>query len=500
LNALTKLQVRSLLQRAQAEFHAAAYGEARVTSRHVLELDLNNADAYHMLGAIATQEKNFAEAETLLAKAISMNRRSPHFFHTLGNVYRAQANYESAEAAYRRALKLDPGLSAAYIGLAAALRALGRSHAAVVYLQRYLQREPNDADGYNELGLTFKDLGKLDLALEQLRTALRINPDHQRARDNTAIVLLLAENFRDGWPAWIRSFTKAPFPDPGTQNAPFDGKRVVIYPNEGVGDEIMYASCLAKVIRHAAEITLYCDRRLASLFQRSFPSIRTFGTAKESVNRIIGMIAPDEIHIPASFLPAYFPPNVDSFTRRKSFLVANPALVSKWRERFDALGSGLKIGISWQGGVDPINRSQRSIPLSAWSSILAVQGVHFVNLQYGAVGAEIEQARTTAPIHGWSDANPLIDLDFFAAQIAALDLVISVSNTTVHMAGALGIPVWALLHLVPDWRWKMAGTTTHWYPSVQLFRQQEAGQWGSVLRQIEMKLATCAAASAVDTS
>jgi len=123
-----------------------------------------------------------------------------------------------------------------------------------------------------------------------------------------------------------------------------------------------------------------------------------------------------------------------------------------------------------------------------------------VNLQYGEVDAEIEQVRATAPIHSWSDANPLIDLDFFAAQIAALDLVISVSNTTVHMAGALGKPVWALLQRVPHWWWKMAGTTTQWYPAVQLFRQQEAGQWATVLRQIEIKLAECAVAGVVDVA
>ena len=102
----------------------------------------------------------------------------------------------------------------------------------------------------------------------------------------------------------------------------------------------------------------------------------------------------------------------------------------------------------------------------------------------------MEQARerTAVPIHTWSDANPLADLDF-AAQIAALDLVVSVGNTTVHLAGALGTPLWALLPCVPpDWRWKTVGTKTPWYPSVELFRQKEAGQWGSVMQEVRALL------------
>jgi len=167
-------QVATLLQQAKAQFQAAAYREAGDTSRRVLELDSSNADAYHMLGAIALQERNFAEAETLFAEAIGRNRQSPHLRHLLGEVQRALGDYESAAAAYRQALKLDPGLSPAYFGLAVALRALSRPQDAVVHLERYLSREPKQAEGHNELGLALKELGKLDLALEHFRAALTL--------------------------------------------------------------------------------------------------------------------------------------------------------------------------------------------------------------------------------------------------------------------------------------------------------------------------------------
>jgi Flp pilus assembly protein TadD len=487
----TKQRVADLLQRAQAHFQAAAYQEARETSRRVLEVDSNNADAYHLLGAIAFQEQDFAEAETLFTEAIGRNRRSPHLRHLLGEVQRALGKHESAAAAYRQALKLDPALSPAYFGLAVALRALSRPHDAIVYLERYLRREPGQAEGHHQFGLALMEAGKLDLALEHFRAALKIRPDHRDARHNVAISLLLAENFREGWPAWLQSFTKVRLPDPGTGSAPFAGKRVVVYGTEGVGDEILYASCVPELVAHAAETTLHCDRRLAPLFQRSFPAVRTLGMDKQGAQRTIGIVAPDEIHVLASFLPAYFRPDGESFPPRRSFLFADSAQAAEWRRRLDALGKGPKVGLSWRGGVDPVNRFQRSIPLSEWGPVLSVPGIHFVNLQYGDVRTEMEEARdrTGVPIHTWADANPLSDLDFFAAQIAALDLVISVGNTTVHMAGALGTPLWALLPCVPpNWKWKTVGTKTPWYPSVELFRQHQAAQWGSVMEEVRTLL------------
>jgi ADP-heptose:LPS heptosyltransferase len=117
--------------------------------------------------------------------------------------------------------------------------------------------------------------------------------------------------------------------------------------------------------------------------------------------------------------------------------------------------------------------------------VLRAKTVKFVNLQYGDVDREIAEARnrTGAAILDFTDADQLADLDGFAAQIRMLDLVLSVDNTTVHMAGALGVPVVALLPLVPDWRWKMRGTTSDWYPSVRLIRQDRRGYWATAMRE-----------------
>jgi len=148
-------------------------------------------------------------------------------------------------------------------------------------------------------------------------------------------------------------------------------------------------------------------------------------------------------------LPLFFRPHLSRFPQQKSYIVPDNRTLPIWRKRFDELGTGLKIGISWRGGSKPGVKLARSTVLKQWSSLFSVPGVYFINLQYGDCSGEIREAKEQLgiTIHDWDDADSLKDLDGFAAQVAALDLVISVDNATVHMAGALGVPVWTLLRL-----------------------------------------------------
>jgi ADP-heptose:LPS heptosyltransferase len=150
----------------------------------------------------------------------------------------------------------------------------------------------------------------------------------------------------------------------------------------------------------------------------------------------------------------------------------------------------MKIGISWRGGKDPKVERIRSIPLEQWELLLSIPCIHFVNLQYGDCSSELNEAnkRFGITIYNWEDVDPLKDLDNFAAQIAALDLVISIDNSTVHMAGALGKPIWTLLPFSPDWRWMLNREDSPWYPTMRLFRQSSPGDWESVIVKVKDEL------------
>jgi len=135
----------------------------------------------------------------------------------------------------------------------------------------------------------------------------------------------------------------------------------------------------------------------------------------------------------------------------------------------------------------------RSTTLEQWEKLLSVPGVHFVNLQYGDSREELKKTEEHCglKILDWEDGDPLKDLDGFAAKVAALDLLISVDNPTVHMAGALGVPVWALLPHVCDWRWLQNCEDSPWYESLRLFRQEKPREWEGVFERVLICLKEC---------
>ena len=326
--------------------------------------------------------------------------------------------------------------------------------------------------------------------------AIELRPDYAEAHWNLSILLLLLGDLRNGWQKYEygrltknikRRVVLAPYPL--WNGEPLADKGILITAEQGVGDEVMFASCIPDLINlNPKKIILECDLRLAPLFARSFPQLDIQGKDRKDVDWLKELEDID-FQVAIGSLPVFFRPKLDSFPYRRSFLKPAPELFAKWRSRYAGIGKELKIGLSWRGGKDKNVKRIRSIDLPFWEPIFR-SGAHFVNLQYGDHSEEINQIELEMGIHiyDWEDADPLVDLDSFAAQIAALDLVISVDNSTVHIAGAVGTPVWGLIPYNPDWRWMLKRSNSLWYSTVHLFRQQKIGDWNEVIDTISTKL------------
>jgi hypothetical protein len=310
-----------------------------------------------------------------------------------------------------------------------------------------------------------------------------------------AHALLLSGKFREGWKEYewrwkVKGMLFCrDFSQPVWNGSSLQGKTLFVYDEQGVGDEIMFASCLPEVIAQSNLCVVETDKRLVPLFSRSFPNALVIDLLAR--NKAYPSELPQaDMKTAIGSLPQFLRPDFLSFSKQQTYLIPDTPQVNIWHKRFEVLGEGPKIGISWRGGKSADIRRIRSTVLEQWDKLFSIHDVHFINLQYGDCTQELREAREAFEviIHDWEDVDPLKDLDWFAAQISALDLVISVDNATVHMAGALGVKVWTLLPFVPDWRWVLNREDSPWYPTMRLFRQPSPGDWESVMVKVANEL------------
>jgi len=311
-------------------------------------------------------------------------------------------------------------------------------------------------------------------------------------------MLLLLGDFHQGWKEYewrlkCSNFSSENrnFPQPYWDGIYLNGKSVLIWAEQGIGDEIMFTSILPTLTQMTGKIVIECNPRLVSLFQRSFPQIQFFPRESKPNSKLLDKNI--DYQIPMDSLGQWLRTNEDSFKESKqTYLTACANKSAKIKKRYQKLAAGrLLVGISWKSaGINQRRALLKSTILEDWASILLQQDCYFINLQYGDVKEELEQfhLQTDLMIYQDVEIDSLGNLDDFAAQISALDLVISTSNTTVHMAGALGKQVWTLLPYIPGWRWMLEREDTPWYPSMRLFRQNELGTWSRAFDQVRSKL------------
>jgi hypothetical protein len=257
-----------------------------------------------------------------------------------------------------------------------------------------------------------------------------------------------------------------------------------------LGDQIMFASCLPDLAACAGHCVVECDERLVGLFRRSFPALAVQGAAaSERPDSDAGLTACDW-EIAMGSLPGIFRRAPGEFPQHGgSYLHADPARVAYWRHRLRELGPGRTIGLSWRGGLARSRRRMRSIGPEEFAGALPATDVVLVSLQYGEVDADIVRMASASgrQIHHWPEV--LRDYDETAALVSALDLVLSVCTSIIHLAGALGSTVWVLVPEVAEWRYGRSGGQMVWYESVRLFRQAALGQWQPVICQVRELLA-----------
>jgi tetratricopeptide (TPR) repeat protein len=492
--------------------------EAAVSYRRALELKPDYAEGYADLGSVLRDLGRVDEAVACCRQALALRPEFAEALANLGVALREQGKLDEAVACQRRALELKPDFAAALANLGIVLREQGHLDEAVDCCRRAVQLKPDAAAALTNLGVALRDQGKLDEAVACQRRALELKPDFADAHNNLGVALLsqgkleeavacydralrwkadcpdahfnrslswlLAGDFQRGWLEYqwrwqTNGFRLPPFWQPLWDGRPLQGKTILLYVEQGMGDAIQFVRYARHVKQAGARVIVECQKPLVPLLAGCLGVDELFGE---------GDYLPFfDVHTSLLSLPGIFQTSLKTIPAEVPYLFADPGLVEHWRGASKPIG-GFKIGIAWRGSPTFRNDRTRSIPLSCFESLAGLPDVRLVSLQKGA---GVEELPGVAGRFAVAElGSRLRDFADTAALLVNLDLVVTCDTAVAHLAGALGVPVWVALPLVPDWRWLLDRDDSPWYPTMRLFRQKRLGDWAGVFHQIKMALSS----------
>lgn len=511
----------------------------------LLESD-RTEDAHPLLVEAATLAPKIAEFQNTLGlchvkrgapeAALAAYRRAvalhPQLVPALLNLASLLSDLEDhagAEHAAREALAEEPDSAPARHALIRALLGVGKHAVAATVAGELVAADPKSAEGWLYLAVARRELGEIAEASRALDKALEIAPQndvvhltagaflleshrdphkaiehYRRARDlnpratsaslNEALARFAQGDYsREAWDLYearrkergrAAAYRRVGLPEWDGDPAP--GKHLLIYPEQGIGDEIMFASMVPDAARGVGRCTLACDPRLQALFARSFSGVQTIPWSRDTVVAGGPELGGADVAIPLASLGRFLRHSAQELSRGAPYLQADSEKIAAWRARLQAVGAPPYRGLAWQGGLWSTGRGRRSIELRQVTETLQQVPGSWISLQLGADQPQVDRETAGVRLTHWNEA--LASVDDTAALVSALDEVVSVCSWIVHLCGALGKPVTVLAPYAPEWRYGLKGETMPWYGSAHVLRQQSYGDWGSVFKALQERL------------
>ena len=469
LLARSPKDISALVQKALALILLARYPAALNTANQALKLAPNNPNAHSYRGSALLQ---------------------------LGQL-------DDALAAYDRVIALAPHAAVAHYNRGNALRRLGRYAESLISLAQALKLQPDYTDALTVSGLASQALGDKAKALQFFDEALRINPQAADAHYNRALLLLATGHFAEGWQdyawrlQWDMTIRRGQTHSVGRIAPEWDGGSIsgslLVLPEQGLGDQIFYAGMLGDLQRHLPGSTVCLEARLIPLLSRSFNQLHFISPEQiDEKDCIANKRYAAQTHI-ASLGQLFRRDARDMANVQQGYLRADAERIAVLRDRLHANEPSRKLvcGLSWHSKNDEFGRD-KSLSLPSLMPVLSLPGMRFVDLQYGDTSAERAelQAQSQISLRKFDDIDNFHEVDALAALISACDIIVTVSNTTAHLAAALGKPVIVMLPASPSlfWYWHLERNDSPWYPSAVLLRQTQAGEWHEVIATASIAL------------
>jgi len=485
------------------------------------------APMYYNLGIVLHEQGHQQKAIECYQSAIEMHSAYSEAYANLGALLQTQGKIDAAIGIYRNGLSQKPDDVELHVNLGVAFQAKGNEIAAIKSLNKALEINPNHPAANNNLGNILTNQCHLVLAQEKIRKAIAISPKYAEAHSNLGIALatqglheeavksfqlalscfpnfdaakwnesmslLSLGRLAEGWEKYQYRLLQASQVQPGREftQSEYDGqdisdKTVLIWAEQGIGDEILFSGVLPHIIKDARHCIIECEEKLIDLFTRSFPEAEVIPKSTPPSVRTLGTDI--DYQCPIGSLPRWYRKDISEFPNHNGYLKADETRTEFWKRRLDKLDKNFKVGISWRSMNINSVRGLYYTKLTQWQDILTLPGVTFVNLQYDNVHDEIEEVKKLygTKIHTWNDIDLLNNLDDAAALTTALDLVLAPTTSVLEMAGALGKESWNLSHVAGIL--SLGTNYLPWFPNSRLFRKPFDESWEPLLNIVSLEL------------
>jgi len=498
-------------------------GEAYRLMSAALKLNPQMPDVWINLANVLHSLEREAEALDCLDKALALRPADMNALENRGNALLTLGRAQEALVCFNEVLTRNPRHGTARLGRGGALASLGRAdealtdfdaalavmpgHPGALYnrgnalfdlgrcanaITAYdgaIAAAPNDAPAWNNRGRALQALNRHAEAVASFDRAIAIRKDYADAHFNRALSLLTLSDLTRGFAEyewrWQRSRVHDSRRSYGKPlwlgDYPLARKTILLTAEQGLGDTIQFARYAPLLAQSGARVVLEVQPELKTLLAG------LDGVA--SCHARGDQLPAYDVHCPLGSLPLALKTEPTNIPAAIPYLRADEPHLIKWRERLASL-PGKRVALAWAGNVSHANDRNRSIDLKLLEPLLALEGISFLSLQRELRGDNAEDLARQANVTPLG--RELADMADTAALIALADLTISVDTSVVHVAGALGRPVWVMLAFAPDWRWTLNAESSPWYPQARLFRQPTLGDWPSVVAALRAELARLA--------
>ncbi|CAB3762005.1 hypothetical protein GQ57_09725 [Burkholderia sp. MSh2] len=461
------------------------HDEALVRCDRVLALEPRHARALANRGNAASHLERHRDAADSYARALDAEPRSTGVLCNYASTLMRIERHDDARDMCDRALALDAGYVPAWFTRGRVQLETHRYEAALDDFVRVIDATPRDKLAHFHKGNALRALRQHAAARQAYADAIEIDPDYVLAHCMRAFLCLSIGDFEAGWAEYEWRWrdtqldaSRRTFAQPRwTYGMPLDGKTILLYPEQGLGDTLQFCRYVPLVKALGARVVLEAPVELKALFA-TLDGVDTLVARGEP-------LPPFDLHCPLLSLPLEFRTDLASIPAGVPYLAADSVRVAQWRERLGA-ATRPRIGLVWSGNPLHLNDRNRSMTLADLLPLFDDR-YEWISLQK-VVRDEDRAVLDASAVRFVGD--DLVDFADTAALTALMDGVVSVDTSVAHLAGALGRPLALMIPHTPDFRWLLERDDSPWYPSARLFRQPEGGQWAPVVERIAAGLPT----------